>query len=355
MILAFDNGAPQDNFEGLLDDTLNLLRVDSDQRPFYYPERTGALLERDVFDNMNEASHGTPFYGEIAHISGYKFPDIVARRYYGVEVKTTKQDHWRSTGNSVLETTRVEEVERIYLLFGKLTQPASFRYKKYEECLYDVAVTHSPRYLINMDTAYGDTIFDKIGLPYNELRKMDSPIKPIIQYYREIANRHGGDLWWLDSGEPDPPASSLIISMWENIDRDTRHVLQNQIMALFPEIFGKSSRKYAKVAAWLASKHGIVSSSLRDRFSAGGKVDVIVNGTLYRVPRIFGHLDENAIAIARHVVSFDIEDLERSWDVVSVCDERRLETWIELAHHYSCDTLADTGLDVRDLIEYHLS
>ena len=355
MILAFDNGVPQDNFEFLLDNTLTLLRDDSDRRPFYYPERKGSLLEEDVFEKMNEAARGTPFYGEIEHISGHKFPDIIARRYYGVEVKTTKYDHWTSTGNSILETTRVEDVERIYLLFGKLAQPANFRYKKYEECLYDVAVTHSPRYLIDMDTPHGETIFDKLGVSYDELRKMENPIKPIIQYYREIANQHGGDLWWLDSGEAEPPSSSVIISMWENIDRGTRQVLQNQIMALFPEVFGTSTRKYAKVAAWLASKHGIVSSSLRDRFSAGGKVDVMVNGVLYRIPRIFGHLDENAIAIARHVVNFDIEDLERSWEFVTIREERRLETWINLVHQFSRDTLADTGLDVRDLIEYHLN
>jgi hypothetical protein len=49
-----------------------------------------------------------------------------------------------------LETTRVEDVDRIYMMFGKLNKPVEVRFRPYECCLYEVAVTHSPRYLIDM-------------------------------------------------------------------------------------------------------------------------------------------------------------------------------------------------------------
>ena len=38
------------------------------------------------------------------------------------------------------------------MLFGKLGgKTAEFKCRPYEDCLSDIAVTHSPRYLINME------------------------------------------------------------------------------------------------------------------------------------------------------------------------------------------------------------
>ena len=133
---------------------------------------------------MKKVASGTIFDNTIDLISGQKFPDLVVNNYYGIEVKATKSNSWKTMGNSVLETTRVENVERIYLFFGKLINPAEFRYRRYEECLYDVAVTHSPRYLIDMDREIGDTIFDKIGMDYDVLRSTNNPAKEIMKYYK---------------------------------------------------------------------------------------------------------------------------------------------------------------------------
>ena len=47
------------------------------------------------------------------------FPDI-AMGEYGVEVKFTLSDTWRSIANSVLETQRIESVRHIYIVFGKM-------------------------------------------------------------------------------------------------------------------------------------------------------------------------------------------------------------------------------------------
>lgn len=35
-------------------------------------------------------------------------PDIVAEKYYGIEVKSTVSDKWKSVGSRILETTREE-------------------------------------------------------------------------------------------------------------------------------------------------------------------------------------------------------------------------------------------------------
>ena len=74
-------------------------------------------------------------------VSGASFPDIVAKKYYGVEVKSTIKNQWKSIGSSILESTRDQNVERIYLTFGKLGKPVAFRSRPYEQFLSGISVT----------------------------------------------------------------------------------------------------------------------------------------------------------------------------------------------------------------------
>ena len=80
----------------------------------------GDAFETLVYNNSVKASMSTEFEGHVAQTGPHAFPDIIAKRYFGLEVKVTKDNKWSSTGNSILETTRVDGVERIYMFFGKL-------------------------------------------------------------------------------------------------------------------------------------------------------------------------------------------------------------------------------------------
>ena len=135
----------------------------------------GNVFVTDVFNQMVSCANNTIFNNHLIKTGTYEFPDIVARKLYGVEVKMTKEDKWVSTGNSVLEGTRVKDVETIYMFFGKLGKQFDVRYRKYHECLYDVGVTHSPRYKIDMDLPEGQSIFDKLDVTYNEFRQESNP------------------------------------------------------------------------------------------------------------------------------------------------------------------------------------
>ena len=133
-----------------------------------YQQCSGTELETVALGALHEIAPSTPFRKEdILLVSGAKFPDIQAGVYYGVEVKSTKTDSWTSTGSSIVESTRIKEVESIYMLFGKLGgEHAEFRCRPYEQCLSNIAVTHSPRYLIDMNLE--DTVFDKMKVEYNK-------------------------------------------------------------------------------------------------------------------------------------------------------------------------------------------
>ena len=76
------------------------------------------------------------------------------------------------------------------MLFGKLGgTPPEFKCKPYQDCLYDIAVTHSPRYLINMELEKNETIFSKMGTTYDDLRTSPDSIEQVRNYYRNKALR----------------------------------------------------------------------------------------------------------------------------------------------------------------------
>jgi hypothetical protein len=167
MIISERTDKENIDFENLLANSYSLLSQVAEKDPKYFVKRSATDFETDLFESLCEVAKGTDFHKTIVLISGHRFPDIVLKKFYGIEVKTSKQEYWKSIGNSVLESTRVESIERIYIFFAKLTIPVGFKYRLYQDCLYDVAVTHSPRYLINMELNQGESIFDKIGISYS--------------------------------------------------------------------------------------------------------------------------------------------------------------------------------------------
>ena len=191
-------------------------------------------------------AEGTPFENTIELIGGQKFPDIIAKKYYGIEVKTTTQNHWKTTGNSVLESTGVADVERIFMLFAKLASPIEFRCRPYEDVLSEVVVTHSPRYLIDMNLKPGETIFDKIKMPYDTIRKTENTIRPIVEYYKSKL-KPGEDLWWIESEERDS-SSNMVIQIWKNLSTQQKQTIRTRAMTYFTELFGNSNNKFERLA-----------------------------------------------------------------------------------------------------------
>jgi hypothetical protein len=250
----------------------------------------------------------TPFENSIELISGQRFPDIVANKYYGVEVKTTKQNHWTTTGNSVLEGTRVKDVERIFMLFGKMVSPIEFKCRPYEDCLSEVVVTHSPRYLINMDLGEGNTIFDKLEMPYNVLRKESNPVRPIIEYYRKNLKK-GQDLWWLDQDGDN--GKSIIIKYWNSLPKKVQRNYVSTSMIYFPEVF---KRDFNRCAFWLYENESVICPNVRDQFSAGGTGSLIWNKKTYNaVPRIIINLVVSLDEIKEILNTSSVETLSHFW------------------------------------------
>lgn len=273
---------------------------------------------------MNAAAKDTAFEGTIKCYGRQSFPDIVANKYYGVEVKSTTQNHWTTTGNSILESTRVKDVERIYMMFGKLATPIEFKCRPYEECLSEVIVTHSPRYAIDMELPTGETIFDKIQIPYDSLR-LANPLEPILKYYRDKL-QPGQQIWWLGSGSP----SSLIIKFWNSLTPKERREISIKGFVYFPEIFSKKADKFNNMASWLVQKKNIVCPNMRDIYSAGGKDTLKVNGNTYvGMSRIIVNAVRELPSIAALINSKSLVSLSKLWHV-QVTRKTALKRWADI-------------------------
>ena len=348
MIVSVNPDPHREEFDLLLKSTISELNVHAKNSSKKVSTLIGRNLEPYVKDVMTDLAIGTAFENSIELFGGQKFPDIVAKKYYGIEVKTTTQNHWKTTGNSVLESTRIDDVERIFMLFAKLASPIEFRCRPYEEVLSEVVVTHSPRYLIDMNLEEGKTIFDKIKMPYDTLRKKENPIRPIVDYYKSKL-KPGEELWWMDAENNSKP-SSIVIRIWNNLSFKEKQELKNRAMAYFPELFGNRSDKFGRLAIWLVTREAVVCSNVRDLFTAGGKSDYFIGKNNYRkVPRIFLNLFDNVPSIVETIINTSAIELSEYWEIKTT-EKNKLFDWIELVAKNSMNIQGAKHLNIKQIL-----
>lgn len=348
MIISVNSDPNRSEFDTLLSSTIEELNVHAKNSSKKVATLLGRNLEPYVRDVMTDLAVGTVFENTIELIGGQKFPDIVAKKYYGIEVKTTTQNHWKTTGNSVFEGTRVDSVERIFMLFAKLASPIEFRCRPYEEVLSEVVVTHSPRYLIDMNLEQGKTIFDKIKLSYDSLRKNENPIRPIVDYYKSKL-KPGEELWWMDAENNSKP-SSIIIKIWNNLSAKEKQELKNRSMAYFPELFGNSNDKFGRLAIWLVTREAVVCPNVRDLFTAGGKRDYIIGKNVYqKVPRIFLNLFDNVPSIVETIMQTSASELSEYWEIKTT-EKTKLFDWIDLVADHAKKIQDAKHLNIQQIL-----
>ncbi|NTD96370.1 hypothetical protein G6M26_27075 [Agrobacterium tumefaciens] len=339
MIISTLNHPDRETFNNLLSESIGVLNAEAAQNPKGMKKLAGVPLELYATQIMLDKAIGTVFENKIECNSGISFPDIIANEYYGVEVKTTIKNHWITTGNSVLETTRKKEVERIFLLFGKLGDPVEFRYRAYEDCLSEVVVTHSPRYKIDMNLGKGLTIFDKIKMPYDELRKLSNPIRPLTDYYKGLL-KPGEELWWMDKdGSGEVPSTNMIIRLWSTLSPSEKRGYEAKAFAFFPIILSKDSRKYNKLAIWLSTSQGVVCTSLRDSFSAGGRVTLTLEGVVFfDLPQVFKTIFDLKERIVQIIKESNPEELSLHWET-KVSERNKFSIWLDMAEYFSGNSI----------------
>lgn len=194
---------------------------------------------------------------------------------YGVEVKFTRNDTWRSIANSVLETQRIDEVKHIYVVFGKMGGVPEVRWGEYEQSVIHVRTSHVPRFEIEIPSANNEgkeSLFEQMGIRYDDFRKLDmrDKMKYIRAYARKI--HPDGRLWWVEEKEDsDEHTTPVQARLYTNLTTDEKTRLRAEAALLCPSIVksGRSRNKYDDMVLYLLTYHGVLCHQARDLFSAG--------------------------------------------------------------------------------------
>ncbi len=197
------------------------------------------------------------------------FPDV-ALGEYGVEVKFSLGDTWRSVANSVQETQRVDSVKFVYVVFCKMGGTPEVRWRSYADCVVHVRTSHVPRFEIDLET--DRSLFDLMGIKYDEFRIL--PMHEKMNYVREYARRRlkkGERLWWLEDSESEAHTMPIQARLYTSLPKEEKTRLRAEAALLCPIILksGRVRNKYDDAVLYLLTYHGVLCHQARDLFSAG--------------------------------------------------------------------------------------
>ena len=349
-------------FADLMQKTEIIINDDAKANPNNYKGLSPSQVETCSVKKIQLACANTPFNPEeVKLISGNKFPDIVAEDYYGIEVKSTTSDSWTSIGSSILETTRVQSVDDIYMLFGKLGGDVpEFKCRPYQDVLSEISITHSPRYLINMDLNQSETIFSKMGTTYDEFRQLEDPISCARKYYREKAIQANvlEMPWWLTSANVEE-AHSFNIKLWNSLNQEHKKDLQAKCMILFPEALNpaRNMAKYNNTTLWLCSYNQVVHPNIRDMYSAGGKI-THADGVKLRTPvaQVFNIIVEHSERIKGMLThpTIELEMLIQDYNPILLQSKNMYESWLDICCKYadSCNVPLREWIEAKPRFQF---
>jgi hypothetical protein len=252
-------------FERLLDKLCARLTAEAAAGAVFSKAKEFETRVREVLSALLKPYGKTVDFDPAAQI----FPDIVVGEF-GIEVKFTTNDTWRSVANSVFEGTRSESVERIYLVFGKFGGKPEVKWDKYESAVMHVRTSHVPRFEVQINAE--TSLFTKIGVSYQEFRNL--PQEERMQHIRKYARgrlKEGERLWWLDDSDEATHSLPIQARLYTKLEQSEKRRLQAEASLLCPEVVrpSRSKDKYNDVALYLLTHHGVLCHQARDLFSAG--------------------------------------------------------------------------------------
>ena len=325
----------QKGFEAILDDCCDRLSTEAGSLGF----KTSSQFESRVREVLSELTMHDKSYSIDFSPHPQAFPDI-AMGEYGVEVKFTLSDTWRSVANSVMETQRIESVKHIYIIFGKMGGRPEVRWGHYEKSVIHVRTSHVPRFEVELPTekvAGKKPLFEEMGITYDDFRKlrMQEKMKYIRTYARKI--HPDGRLWWVEEKEEaDEHTIPIQARLYTNLPPEEKTRLRAEAAMLCPRIVesGRSRKKYDDMVLYLLTYHGIICHQARDLFSAGSVAN----------PK---NDDKGGIYIERALKLIEDEMLSASLRMRSalfleywsedVAPKKRIQRWLEKADEYAKD------------------
>jgi hypothetical protein len=256
-----------------------------------------------IVNQDSEFSGWSVDYDEDAH----RFPDVIINTplgSWGIEVKSSKSKNWETLGGSINESTRVSGLNEIYILFGKnINNRVHVKIKEFSRCVKSVAVTHSPRYLIDMEIENGNDIFSLLNTTYQKVCTHDQPFEIFKEHFKEKARRSNTKFWFLSDDERERSSETYQELEWKffnQISEFEQDKLIAEAIILYPsDLFGSSRSFYDNANLFFLGRN-VISNSMRDNFTAGGRI--LIDG--YLVPQKYSLLmDENILNLINYLLN----------------------------------------------------
>lgn len=228
------NEMSKEEFEAYLDAVATQLRQEAQALSFTSSSQFEQRVREVVQSVITQPGIEIDF-----HPHPHAFPDIEVGEY-GIEVKFTLNDSWRSVANSVLETHRIESVKHIYLMFGKMGGSPDVKWGEYEKSVMHVRTSHVPRFEVQIGAP--QSLFNAIGIPYNDFRSLEMHEK--MQYIRTYAKsrlKEGERLWWLEDAPGEEHTLPIQARLYTELNNTEKIKLRAEAILLCPQIV-KSGR-----------------------------------------------------------------------------------------------------------------
>lgn len=272
---------------------------------------SGTDFEGIVYDCLLEAG----FKEEAITHSPQRFPDFIIEDLndgdkIGVEVKKTNENRWEIQGGSIYESLR-NDIEETYILMAKLggTKP-EVRIRKYEECISELKVTHSPRVHLNLDLETGADLLsqnDAKNLAELTGEELNRKIRKLVRTPKST--------WW----------SSDETIAFSDLPQEEKEIYLNEGMVLFPEVF---KGNYSKFTPWLVYDCLVWCGNVRDIFSSRG--DKYIEEKHIYISAIMKRALDNVDSIKERILRMTEEEQNKFWGKSGEDFRERIKIWIDL-------------------------
>ena len=181
-------------------------------------------------------------------------------------------------GNSTVASTVVEGIEDVNLMYWIKDRSPSVGYRRYFDCVSDVKVTHSPRFMLDVDLVSSESFFavsaDRMRFDLVEfLAGARNPRLEILEEMRRRARERSEVPWWLDpTDEVDVTINVPGLRYRRDLEAHESAALQKTLFLGFPEILAGGGRSFYNAAGWAISRRSVIVT--RDWFSAGGRCEL---------------------------------------------------------------------------------
>lgn len=255
------------DFEDFLNEVCAILREEAAIVPFQ---------SQDIFENKvrEVCRNKISDYADI-EIEPYAtpqiFPDIPIGEY-GVEVKFTQKDTWRSVANSIQEKNKADGVKYIYIVFGKMGGIPDVQWESYENSVIHVRTSHVPRFEVEINSKR-PSLFQTFGISYEQFSELSVHEK--MEYIRKYARsrlKEGERLWWVEDIDSDSGHTlPLEARLYTSLPLNEKIRLRAEAALVSPRIVcsGRNKQKYDNAVLYLMTYHGVLCHQARDLFSAG--------------------------------------------------------------------------------------